>query len=162
MFAAAQFSAMLIPPSDVLLSGVALYELKDMRPDPFAFDVLGLFGYERRVDRVSAARERLSGLKRELAASDFFCVDCRYLKGSDCSHPAVQDYYADPVRGRVEAKPVSARDARSENGGCGPEAALFDPPQLIAAKAAWSGLQTGAALVIGAIMALGLLAQFVL
>ena len=132
-----------------------------MRPD-LSIGVLGLFGYERRVDRVAAARERLSGLKRELAASDFFCVDCRYLRGADCSHPAVQDYSPDPVRGRVEAKPVSARNARSEQGRCGPEAALFDSPQSVAVKAAWSGIQTGAALVVGAIMALGLFAQFVL
>jgi hypothetical protein len=54
--------------------------------------------------------------------------------------------------------------ARSEKGGCGPEAALFEPhPEpLTVAKAAWGGLQTGMAIVVGVVIVLALLAQFVL
>lgn len=122
------------------------------------------FPYNGLVDRVAAARNRLSDLKRELSASDFFCVDCRYLRGADCLHPAVKSYSADPVTGTVEMHATSARIARSEKGGCGPEAALFEPPPepLVAAKAAWGGFQSGIALIVGAVIVLSLLAQFFL
>lgn len=116
------------------------------------------------MDRVEAARERLTGLKRELSASDLFCVDCQFLRGANCLHPAVQSHSIDAVAGTVVSHPAPARSARSAEGACGPEAALFEPhPEpVIMAKAAWGGVQTGAALVVAALMLLGLLAQLVL
>jgi hypothetical protein len=113
------------------------------------------------VERVAQAREKLSSLKRELSASDLFCVDCRYLKGSDCHNPAVKTYAMDPVTGTIESHPFPARAARDEKGGCGPEAALFDPrPEpLVAAKAAWSGVMNAVAMVVGAFVLVALAAQ---
>ena len=113
------------------------------------------------MDRVSAARARLWDLKRELAASDLFCVDCQYLRGSDCHHPAVQSHSVDPVTGSVTSQPTSARIARSDNGGCGPEAALFaaHPQPLVAAKAAWGGIMNAVALLVAAIVLVAVMAQ---
>lgn len=113
------------------------------------------------MERVSAARERLQDLKRELSASDLFCVDCRYLRGADCIHPALKLYSVDPVSGTVDGKPCAARFARSSDGGCGPEAALFDPhpTPLVVAKATWGGFLNAMAVVVVAMIVIGLAAQ---
>jgi hypothetical protein len=89
------------------------------------------------VDRVAAAQERLWSARRELALVELLCADCRYLRGSKCRHPSVETYSVDPVRGGVTANPVEASFARSGNGQCGPEAALFDP------KAQWQAAIVG-------------------
>jgi hypothetical protein len=88
------------------------------------------------VDRVAAAQERLWAARRELSLVGELCADCRYLQGSKCRHPAIESYSVDPVRGNVTPNQVEASFARSGNGQCGPEAALFDP------KASWkAGVQ---------------------
>jgi hypothetical protein len=53
------------------------------------------------------------------------CIKCRYYE-LVCTHPAVSEIKANPETGKVKAEPAFARDARSEEGACGPEGALFD------------------------------------
>lgn len=113
------------------------------------------------MDRVAAARERLSGFRREMSAVEFLCVDCRHLRGDQCHHPAVGDHTVDPVKGRIVSQTIGALSARSERGLCGPEAVLFDPQpsQLVAAKSAWNGIKLGWAAVVGGIMVVAVAAQ---
>lgn len=79
------------------------------------------------MDRIAAARERVQSVKAELhsPAVHLPCIKCRYYE-LVCTHPAVIEVRANPETGKVKAKPAFAKDARSENGACGPEGALFD------------------------------------
>lgn len=63
-------------------------------------------------------------LRRELPV-ERPCADCRYLLFGNCRHPAVQSYSSDPISGVITAHPEPALAARSADGSCGPEAALF-------------------------------------
>jgi hypothetical protein len=100
-------------------------------------------------------------VRREASAVEFLCVDCCYLKGDQCHHPAVADHDIDPVKGRVTTKTVPALSARSEQGLCGPEAALFYPPseRIVAVKSAWNGVRLGWAAAVAALMATAVAAQ---
>lgn len=82
-------------------------------------------------------------LRRELTVG-LPCAQCRHLRSGDCRHPAVQSYSSDPISGEIVAHPAPALAARSEEGSCGPEAALFDPkPSWIAGAFGFvSGLKT--------------------
>jgi hypothetical protein len=88
------------------------------------------------VDRIAAARERVEMVKAELRSPAVVlpCIKCRYYE-LVCTHPAVSEIKANPETGKVKAEPAFARDARSEEGACGPEGALFDarsiPGQVI-------------------------------
>jgi hypothetical protein len=57
------------------------------------------------------------------------CIKCRYYELA-CTHPAVSEIRANPETGAVKVSPADAMEARSENGLCGPEGALFDSRSL--------------------------------
>ncbi len=57
------------------------------------------------------------------------CTGCKFYRSmadlyvfyQDCAHPECRKY--DPIHGFLD---ISARDARSEEGACGPDARLFE------------------------------------
>jgi hypothetical protein len=79
------------------------------------------------VDRISAARARARIVQAELSSPkvELPCVKCRYWELA-CTHPAVIEVSVNPVTGNARTKAVHPEDARSEEGLCGPEGALFD------------------------------------
>jgi hypothetical protein len=83
------------------------------------------------VDRIAAARERVREVKAELQspAVHLPCINCRYYE-LVCTHPAASTIKADPETGKIKTKPAFAKDARAEDGPCGPEGALFDSRSL--------------------------------
>ena len=86
------------------------------------------------MDRIATARERVQKVKAELRspAVELPCIQCRHYE-LVCTHPAVVEVKANPETGKVKVGPVFAKDARSEEGACGPEGALFDSRSLPAA-----------------------------
>ena len=62
------------------------------------------------------------------------CIKCRYYELA-CTHPAVSEIRANPETGAVKVSPADAMEARSDNGLCGPEGALFDSRSPIASAA---------------------------
>ena len=80
------------------------------------------------MDRLSAARDRVSQVKAELysPAAEFPCINCRYFEIT-CTHPAASLVKVSPVSGRVTTTHLAADKVRAEDGACGPEGALFDP-----------------------------------
>jgi hypothetical protein len=104
--------------------------------------------YGKRVDRVSAAQERLEAVRlvaqsaREAGPP---CADCHFrtLLGN-CGNPAYSEPSFDPVTGEYAerfATPVAT--ARAIDGLCGPEALLFEPqmPVILAARIVWGGIR---------------------
>ena len=83
------------------------------------------------MDRIVAAKGRVRSVRAELEgpARHFPCVSCRYYELA-CTHPAISKISVDPESGLTKAVPVDAKEARSEEGMCGPEGALFDSRSL--------------------------------
>jgi hypothetical protein len=86
------------------------------------------------MDRVEAARGRLIELKAELASPAVTspCVQCRHY-AVVCTHPAVAKITINPETGAVSSSGVDARNARANDGLCGPEGALWEARSLPAA-----------------------------
>jgi hypothetical protein len=80
---------------------------------------------------MEAARGRVRQVRAELRspAVEFPCLKCRHYE-LVCTHPAVIGVNADPEMGTVKIEKVFAKDARSEDGACGPEGVLFDPRSM--------------------------------
>lgn len=113
------------------------------------------------MDRLSAARQRVSRVRAELhsPARDFPCIQCRYFE-IVCTHPAAIGLKVSPVSGKAKADYPDAEKVRAEDGACGPEGALFDarsvPGQMIASvlnssAGRWS-LFLGAAILLDALL----------
>lgn len=83
------------------------------------------------MDRVSAARGRLSQVKAELRSPRVThpCIQCRYY-ALDCSHPALATFTTNPVTGSVKQTNADPDEARGVNGHCGPEGALWEARSL--------------------------------
>lgn len=79
------------------------------------------------MDRVITARERVQRVKSDLRgpAILFPCINCRYYQFA-CTHPAVAEVVVDPETGATKSHAADPKIARSEDGACGPEGALFD------------------------------------
>ena len=104
------------------------------------------------MDRIEAARERVRVVKAELRspAVEFPCLNCRYYKFA-CTHPAVAEIVVNPETGKTKSRAADPKVARSEDGACGPEGALFDArtaPGLVLAYIFSSKWRIWAALII--------------
>ncbi len=90
---------------------------------------------ERRAAIYEAAGEKRSAALRVRATgpSCLFCVHgpAESAQGI-CGHPLFWNFTADPVKGDVGGKSMTATDtARSSDGLCGPEAELFEPRNVV-------------------------------
>ena len=74
-----------------------------------------------------AARERVQKIGADIRgpAVVFPCINCRYYKFG-CTHPAVSEISVNPETGKTKLRAANPKLARSEDGPCGPEGALFD------------------------------------
>lgn len=98
--------------------------------------------YTGGMDRVALAQSRLREVRREVAPTASPCVECDFLAGPFCTHPAVVSRKVDPVRGKVSEIAREALGVRGADGLCGPDAVLFEPRALhkIAAESVSRGL----------------------
>lgn len=91
--------------------------------------------------RLQAVRSSLKNGRAALAAVRDVgppCVSCRYYSASKmtrkaelgrCSHPALIEHRYDRAAGKLHVNhPTWVRDARSDDGLCGPEALLYEQP----------------------------------
>jgi hypothetical protein len=94
---------------------------------------------EQRVVAVHAAMDQL---KKTYVVADRLCTKCVFgpIKGGEgrCEHFAHWQISHDPVVGEKRLRiPVTAREARSEDGLCGPNGMLFEPYKGFRRVALW-------------------------